>query len=96
MGILSKLSEKCTKCPYVDNCKDKRMEGCAYMDNLEKELNKATSELISQNPMMDAAMPISRERVLSNLSPFVYKDELERALYGQLYSQLYDCLRSAT
>lgn len=38
MGNLSKLSEKCTKCPYVDNCKDKRMETCAYMDNLEKEL----------------------------------------------------------
>lgn len=92
MGNLSKLSEKCTKCPYVDNCKDKRMEACAYMDNLEKELNKATSELISQNPMMDAAMPISREQVLSNLSPFVYKDEVEKALYGQLY----DCLRIAT
>ncbi len=92
MGNLSKLSEKCAKCPYVDNCKDKRMEGCAYIDNLEKELNKATSELISQNPMMDATMPISRERVLSNLSPFVYKDELEKALYGQLY----DCIRTAT
>lgn len=92
MGYLSKISEKCTKCPYVDNCKDKRMEACAYMDNLEKELNKTTSELISQNPMMDAAMPVSRERVLSNLSQFVYKDELEKALY----SQLYDCLRIAT
>lgn len=89
---LSKLSEKCTKCPYVNDCKDKRMEACAYMDDLKKELNKAASELISQNPMMDAAMPISRERVLSNSSPFVYKDEVEKALYGQLY----DCLRIAT
>lgn len=55
-------------------------------------MNKTTSELISQNPMMDAAMPISRERVLSNLSQFVYKDELEKALYGQLY----DCFIIAT
>ena len=54
------------------------------MDNLENELSKSTSGLISQNPMMDAAMPISRERVLSNSSPFVYKDEVEKALYGQL------------
>lgn len=90
--VFNKLSEKCTKCPYADNCKDKRMETCAYIDNLEKELNKAVSGLISPNPMMDAAMPISRERVLSNLSQFVYTDELEKALYGQLY----DCLRIAT
>lgn len=31
MKITSKLSEKCQKCPNVNDCDEKRMEACAYM-----------------------------------------------------------------
>ncbi len=71
--VFNKLSEKCTKCPYVDNCKDKRMEACAYMDALEKELNKATSELISQNPTVGVSVPFSYEQFLKDFSKFSRK-----------------------
>lgn len=30
MGTLSRLSKKCQECPFVDKCKNKRMEAEAY------------------------------------------------------------------
>ena len=32
MGNLSRLSAKCRKCPYVDKCKQKRIEAEAYLE----------------------------------------------------------------
>lgn len=72
---LSKLSEKCKVCAKVDNCDHKRMELCALA-----ELPLQVSMSVSQGALMDSAMPLMRERIESPLSPFKYKDELEKAL----------------
>ena len=72
---LSKLSEKCKACPRVDKCDHKRMELCALAE-LPKKACADVSVSISEN----AAAPILRERIESPLSPFAYKDELEKAL----------------
>lgn len=36
---LSKLSEKCKNCPFVDKCKNKRMEALAYIPELSIAAN---------------------------------------------------------
>ena len=72
---LSKLSSKCASCPKVNECNHKEMELCALADLPPQNLASAT-----QGILMDTAMPLMRERIESPLSPFRYKDELEKAL----------------
>lgn len=72
---LSKLSEKCKACPRVDKCDHKRMELCALA-----ELPERVSADIRNIAIVSASIPYMRERIKSPLSPFVYKDELEKAL----------------
>ena len=72
---LSKLSEKCKTCHKVDECDNKRMELCA----LAELPNSATIDA-GQIAVVSASVPYMRERIKSPLSPFVYKDELEKAL----------------
>lgn len=78
---LSKLSEMCKACPKVDKCDRKRMELCALAELPLPQVNMSAS----QGVLMDAAMPIMRERIESPLSPFTYKDELEKELYKALH-----------
>ena len=77
---LSKLSEMCKACPKVDTCDHKKMELCALA-----EVPPQVSMSAEQPLVMDAAMPLMRERIESPLSPFTYKDELEKALHKELY-----------
>ena len=73
--ILSKLSEKCKTCPKVDSCDHKKMVMCALA-----ELPHDMCANAMQTASVSASMPILRERIDSPLSPFAYKDELEKAL----------------
>ena len=72
---LSKLSEKCKSCPKVDTCDHKRMELCALAELPEQNVAN-----IVQSVTQDATMPLMREQIKNPLSPFAYKDELEKAL----------------
>lgn len=72
---LSKLSEMCKDCPKVDTCDHKRMELCALA-----ELPQKACADVSASIAMNAAAPVMRERIESPLSPFAYRDELEKAL----------------
>ena len=72
---LSKLSEKCKACPKVDSCDHKKMEMYALAELPPKMCADAV-----QTVSVDATVPILRERIDSPLSPFAYKDELEKAL----------------
>ena len=85
---LSKLAEKCKSCPKSEKCDHKRMELCALADLPPQNLASAT-----QGILMDAAMPLMRERIESPLSPFAYKDELENALKERIFKGV---LTSAT
>ena len=82
---LSKLSEECKNCPFVGKCKNKRMEALAYMTESHVLENTASSN--SEN----LAAPLLRETmtIMVNGTPTqVYKDEIEKQLYSQLYSGL--------
>lgn len=72
---LSKLSEKCKACPRVDKCDHKRMELCALA-----ELPPKMCADVRQIASVSAAMPLMREKIESTLSPFAYREELEKAL----------------
>lgn len=72
---LSKLSEKCKACPKADSCNHKKMEACAYI-----ELPRHAGASAMQTAAVSLSAPILRERIDSPLSPFAYKDELEKAL----------------
>lgn len=73
---LSKLSEMCKACPKVDTCDHKRMELCALAELPQKACADIGAVAFSGN----ATAPILRERIESPLSPFDYRDELEKAL----------------
>lgn len=81
---LSRLSEKCRKCPFVDGCENKRMEALAYLPE------SMTAEA-SQSNAMNAAAPILRETMeirVNGETLTVYKDKIEEELYKSLYSGL--------
>ena len=80
---LSKLSEKCRKCPFVDTCNHKRMEALAYLPEPQIAMNAA------QSAGIDAAQPLLRETMTIHIAGkpvVVYKDEIEKQLYNHLYS----------
>lgn len=79
---LSRLSEQCRKCPFKDNCKNKRMEALGYL----------SEPIIAEAGALSAAeltQPILRETVnmiVDGKVVKVYKDEIEKQLYKELYS----------
>ena len=93
MGSLSRLSKTCKKCPYVDSCRNKRMEALAYCP---ESMVANTAENIAA-PMIQ---PILRETMKINIGGTfveVYKDDIEKQLYEKLYEDLYcGLMNSAT
>ena len=81
---LSRLAEQCRKCPFKDNCKNKRMEALGYLPE----------PIIAEAGVLSAAeltQPILRETVntiIDGKVVKVYKDEIEKQLYKELYSHL--------
>ena len=82
MGSLSKLSEKCKKCPNVDECNHKKMELCAYIEPTNISAN------ISKNAPQSLAMPLLRETMTINDGRGnmvnVYKDDIAKQINKNL------------
>ncbi len=76
---LSKLSERCKGCPKMDKCEHKKMELCALAE-LPPQIGINAGQGILEN----SAMPLLREKIKSPLSPFAYKDELEKEIYKSI------------
>lgn len=82
---LSRLSEKCRACPFVDKCEHKQMEALAYLPEpqIAKDAVQPTGMNATQ-PLLRETMTIFREgRPIT-----IYKDEIEKQLYEQLYSHM--------
>ena len=78
---LSRLAEQCRKCPFKDNCKNKRMEALGYLSEpIVAEAGASSAAELTQ--------PILRETVNTIIDGKVYKDEIEKQLYKELYSHL--------
>ena len=85
MGAIAKLSEKCQKCSRVEKCDHKRMESFAYYDD------RNMAESVTAPSTADLASPILRETVNMIVDGQVvklYKEEIERELYKNLYDGL--------
>lgn len=81
---LSKLSKKCDACPQADSCDHKKMEMCALAELPHKMCADA-----GLTATISASAPILRERIESPLSPFAYRDELEKALNDALFRDIF-------
>ncbi|CAB1242609.1 conserved hypothetical protein [Clostridiaceae bacterium BL-3] len=57
MSSISRLPEKCSKCPNAKKCSNKRMEACAYLKLPKKLLNDCAAPLT--NSLM---APVARVR----------------------------------
>ncbi len=75
---VSKIAKKCDECPKKDKCEHKRMELCAAAEL------PITAPSSNEKCLDSATVPLLRERIESPLSPFAYRDELEKELYKAL------------
>lgn len=81
---LSRMAEKCRKCPYKDKCKNKRMEALGYLpESLVAEAGVPSSAELTQPILRETVNTIIDGKVVK-----VYKDEIEKQLYKVLYSHL--------
>ena len=72
---ITRLAQKCQECSKVNSCGHKRMEMCALAELPTKMCTDA-----GRTVSVSASAPILRERIESQLSPFTYRDEIEKAL----------------
>lgn len=88
---LARLTKQCRECPFVETCEHKEMEALGYlpepiMTNAEPIMTNVKAPVTA-----DIAAPILREtvsRVVDGKVVTMYKDELEKILYKDLYSHL--------
>ena len=74
---LSRLAKKCRACSFVDKCDHKEMEALAYLLPTAK-----SSGITASQPLLRETMTIVRDGKHIE----VYKDEIEKAIYSNLYS----------
>ena len=81
---LSRLAEQCRKCPFKDNCKNKRMEVFGYLPELiVAEAGASSAAELIQPSLRETVNMIIDGKVVK-----VYKVEIEKQLYKELYSRL--------
>lgn len=81
---LSRLAEQCRKCPFKDNCKNKRMEALGYLSEpIVAETGASSTAELTQPILRETVNTIIDGKVVK-----VYKDEIEKQLYKELYSHL--------
>lgn len=80
----SRLAEQCQKCPFKNNCKNKRMEALGYLpEPIAAETGASSAAELTQPILREAVNTIIDGKVVK-----VYKDEIEKQLYKELYSHL--------
>lgn len=81
---LSRLAEQCRKCPFKDNCKNKRMEALGYLpEPIVAEAGVLSASELTQPILRETVNTIIDGKVVK-----VYKDEIEKQLCKELYSHL--------
>lgn len=88
MGSISKTASICMICPYKDECNNKRLESCAFME-VEK---RNSASLIQENTTLCVA-PILRKhsyrdiRLDENTTVTVDLEEIKEQLRREFYRQ---------
>ena len=53
MGSVSRLSEKCRKCPFVSKCDKKKMEALAYIEPIAQPISQSLTEPLAAPVMAE-------------------------------------------
>ena len=81
---LSRLAEQCRKCPFKDDCKNKRMEALGYLpEPIVTEAGASSAAELTQPILRETVNTIIDGKVVK-----VYKDEIEKQLQKELYSHI--------
>lgn len=81
---LSRLAEQCRKCPFKDDCKNKRMEALGYLpEPIVTEAGASSAAELTQPILRETVNMIIDGKVVK-----VYKDEIEKQLHKELYSHI--------
>lgn len=81
---LSRLAEQCRKCPLKDNCRNKQMEALGYLSEPIVVGSIAPSAAESTQPTLRETV----NTIIDGKDVKVYKDDIEKQLYKELYSHL--------
>ncbi len=74
MGSISKMAEKCQKCPDRDKCNHKRMEACAYIEMPQNAIPNAIPNGINDIAVnIGGAFTISREKLAKEIEQSLNK-----------------------
>lgn len=89
---LARLAKQCCECPFVETCDHKEMEALGYLpEPIMADVKAPIMADVKAPVTADIAAPILREtvsRVVDGKVVTMYKDELEKILYKDLYSHL--------
>lgn len=81
---LTRLAEKCKNCPFVDSCDHKQLEALGYLPNpIVAEAGSLSAAELTQPILRETVNMIIDGKVVK-----VYKDDIEKQLYKELYSHL--------
>ena len=84
MRSLSRLSEKCRKCPFKEKCKKKRMESEAYIEpNIAQNVAVNFSESMAQ-PIL-AKHEYKDVKVAENTTITIDLEELKKQMEKEFY-----------
>ena len=91
MSSISRLSEKCKKCPNVKKCNNKRMEACTFMEMPKKLSNSCSAPLTST-----LSAPMARAHNLVTIKMGDYGDintsmeEIKELIEKRFYGNIFD------
>lgn len=81
---LSRTSFQCSICQFKGKCSNKRMEACSVLqDPVMASFTELSSGTMTQPILRETVNTIIDGKVVK-----VYKDEIEKRLYKDLYSNL--------
>ena len=87
---LSVLDEHCRSCEYVNNCDNKRMAACAYMQQKPQNLASATDESFAMP--MAAEMAVKHDyrdvKIAEGVTVTIDIEDMKKQLERDLYKQL--------
>ena len=87
---LSVLDEHCRSCEYVNDCDNKRMAACAYMQQKQKNLASATAENFSMP--MAAEMTVKHDyrdvKIAEGVTVTIDIEDMKKQLERNIYKQL--------
>jgi len=77
---LSRLSKRCSECPLVDTCKNKRMEAMAHIEPSATDLSAPlTAPILQPHEFRDVTIGVNT-KVTIDLEDI--KRQLSKAIYG--------------